>query len=198
MSDILFPTLPGLTWDVIWQPQFHTKVQSAVSGKEYRASLMANPLYKLTLNFEFLRHGPRPELRQLLGFFLARRGSFDNFLYRFEDDCSVSNQPIGVADGRTKSFQLMRGFGADFIEPVQNIDTVLDVKIDGLANVDYTRSATGMLTFAAAPAAGAITWSGAYFYRARFVDDEQDFEKFMKNLWKAKSVKLLASLGTRI
>lgn len=197
MSDILFPTLPGLTWNVGWQPVFHTKVQAAVSGKEYRASLMANPLYNLTLSYEFLRHGSKQELRQLVGFFLARRGSFDNFLYRLEDDCSVADQQIGMADGHTRSFQLMRSFGSEFIEPVQNIDTIANVKVNGVA-VGYTLSVTGMLTFASAPAVGAITWTGTYFYRARFATDVQDFEKFMKNLWSAKTVKLTASLGTRI
>ncbi len=201
MSDILFPTLPGLTWDVLWQPVFHTKVQSAVSGKEYRASLMANPLYNLTLTYEFLRHGSKQELRQLVGFFLARRGSFDNFLYRLDEDCCVADQQIAVADGHTRSFQLMRSFGSEFIEPVQNIEAITNVKIAGavkIAGIDFTVSATGMVTFMIAPAAGAITWSGTYFYRARFQSDHQDFQRFMHNLWSAKTVNLTASLGTRI
>lgn len=200
MSDNLFPTLPGVTWKTTWTPVFRTKVQAAVSGKEYRASLMANPLYNLTLSFEFLRHGAKQELRQLVGFFLARRGAFDNFLYRFDEDSAVVDQRIAVADGGTKSFQLVRSFGSEFSGPVQNIDAVVDVKVNGVvqAPAGYTVTSTGMLTFNFAPGAGTITWSGSYFYRARFADDEQGFDRFMKNLWEAKTVNLLASLGTRI
>lgn len=199
MSDILFPTLPGVTWKTTWTPVFRTKVQAAVSGKEYRASLMANPLYNLTLSFEFLRHGSKQELRQLVGFFLARRGMFDNFLYRFDDDSAVVDQPVGAADGTAKSFQLVRSFG-EFSEPVQNVDAVKEVKVNGVvqAQGSYTVTPTGMLTFGFPPGAGVITWSGSYFYRARFADDEQSFDRFMKNLWEAKTVDLLASLGTRI
>jgi uncharacterized protein (TIGR02217 family) len=199
MSDFLFPTLPGVTWRTTWTPIFRTKVQSAVSGREYRASLMANPLYNLTLSYEFLRHGTKQELRQLVGFFLARRGAFDNFLYRLDDDCAVTDQQIGVADGVTKSFQLVRSFGSEFSEPVQNVDAVATVKVNGVAQpAGYAVSATGMVTFNVAPGAGAITWTGSYFYRARFADDQQDFDRFMKNLWEAKTVNLISSLGTRI
>jgi uncharacterized protein (TIGR02217 family) len=200
MSDILFPELPGVTWKTTWSPTFRTKVQSAVSGKEYRASLMANPLYNFTLTYEFLRHGARQELRQLVGFYLDRRGSFDNFLFRLEDDCSVVDQPIGAGDGVQRSFQLARSFGTGFSEPVQNVDAVVDVKVAGVVRPagQYTVSATGMLTFAVAPAAGAVTWSGSYFYRARFSDDNLDVDRFMKNLWEAKTILLISSLGRRI
>jgi uncharacterized protein (TIGR02217 family) len=200
MSDPIFPTLPGLTWDVTWTPMFRTKVQSAVSGKEYRTSLMANPLYSLQLKVEFLRHGAKQELRQLAGFFMARRGSFESFLYKLDDDCSVTDQQIGAGDGVTRSFQLVREFGQGAVEPVQNIEIVRDVKVAGVlrAAAGYTVSPTGLLTFAVAPGAGAITWSGGYFYRTRFADDEQDFDRFMQNLWKAGTVKLIGSLGMRI
>lgn len=200
MSNYQFPTLPGVTWKTTWTPTFRTKVQSAVSGKEYRASLMANPIYNLTLSFEFLRGGTKQELKQLVGFFLARRGAFDNFLYRMDDDCAVVDQQIGVADAKTKSFQLVRAFGSEFTEPVQNIDVITAIKVNGVlqAPASYVVSASGMVTFGAAPGAGPITWTGSYFYRARFADDEQDFERFMKNLWEAKTVNLVSSLGTRI
>lgn len=200
MSNIQFPTLPGLGWKTTWTPVFRTKVQSAVSGKEYRASLMANPLYNLTLTVEFLRHGAKQELRQLVGFYLARRGAFDNFLFRLDEDSTVTGQQIGTADGVRKSFQLARSFGAGFAEPVQNIDAITSVTVNGVVRPpsEYTVSSTGLVSFTAAPAAGAIAWTGSYFYRARFADDEQDFERFMKNLWEAKTINLISSLGTRI
>lgn len=201
MSNQFFPDLPGLTWGVQWQPMFSTKIQTAVSGKEYRASLTANPVYQLSLSYDFLRHGAKQELRQLLGFFLARKGSFDSFLYIHPDDNAVTDQLIGVANGVKTSFQLLRGFGSEFVEPVQNINLVTNIKVNGVVKTlgpDYTVSATGMVVFGAAPTSGNVTWTGAYYYRARFAQDSLAFEKFMNNLFSAKKVEMLASLGTKI
>jgi hypothetical protein len=49
---------------------------------------------------------------------------------------------------------------------------------------------TGVIAFAAAPAVGtALKWSGWFAYICRFLDDTEDFEQLMQNLWAAKSVK---------
>jgi hypothetical protein len=43
--------------------------------------------------------------------------------------------------------------------------------------------------FSTAPAAGvAIRWTGAYYMRCAFVDDELDLEKFMDGFWSAEGV----------
>jgi uncharacterized protein (TIGR02217 family) len=201
MSDTLFPIMPGLTWSLVLAPMFNTKIQTAVSGKEYRATLMANPIYFLTMEYEFFRHTGLNELRLFVGFFLARRGAFDNFLYRYDDDSAVTDQPIASGDGKTKVFQLVRSFG-EFAEPVQNIDTVTNIKVGGVAkvnNTDYTLSNTGLVTFTVAPAVSVpITWTGSYFYRARFEADQNEYKRFLKNLYEAKTIKLVASLGRRV
>ena len=57
MSNEIFPELPGLEWNGHWTPQFKTKIQTAVSGKEYRSAMMASPLYRVSLSYEFLRAG---------------------------------------------------------------------------------------------------------------------------------------------
>lgn len=201
MSNAIFPVLPGLALGSGWTPSFSTKIQTAVSGKEYRTSLMANPIYKIGLSFNFLRHGARPELRALLGFFLARRGAYDNFLYDHPTDNAVTDQLIGVADGRTAAFQLLRSFGSEFVEPVQNVKQIVNLKVNGVPKTlgaDYTVSATGMVVLNAAPSVGNVTWSGGYYYRARFADDEMDLEKFLNNIWKTGKVQLVASLGVKI
>src|ERR1035437_6964770 len=97
MSNVVFPVLPGLTWPFVKQPMFHTKVQRAVSGKEYRAAFMQYPLWTYTLYFNFLRDlVSLPELQELMGFFNARQGSFDNFLFNDPDDYTVTDQLFGV------------------------------------------------------------------------------------------------------
>lgn len=57
---------------------------------------------------------------------------------------------------------------------------------------DYTLSSSGLVTFAIAPLAAALlTWTGSFYYRCRFKDDAQEFEKFMQKLWTAKSVSMV-------
>lgn len=197
MSNLLFPDLPGITWQVTWSPMFKTRIQTTVSGKEYRQALMANPIYKLTLSYEFLRHGARDELRALVGLFHRVRGSFDNFLFQLPDDCSVTDHPFAVGDGKTKSYQLMRAFGSGSPEPVQNIEKITNIKIGNSVTGGYTVSDKGVITFPSAPT-GPLKWTGRYYYRVRFEHDSQDFEQFMLDLWSAKKVGLIGSLGTRI
>lgn len=55
----------------------------------------------------------------------------------------------------------------------------------------YTYDAAGLVTFDAAPAAAvALGWSGTYYKRVRFDLDYAEYEKFMAQLWSAKSVDL--------
>ena len=201
MSNAIFPVLPGLMWGTDWAPKFSTKIQTATSGKEYRASLMSSPVYTFKLKYEFLRGASRQELQTLFGFFLARRGSFDNFLYSYSDDCSVTDQIIGVANGSQTNFQLVRGFSSDFAEAVQNINQVVNIKVNGQVMAlgrDYTISATGLVMFSAAPNAGAVTWSGTYYYRARFTQDALPFTSLMQFMYELKSLEMIASLGLKI
>ena len=51
MSDVLFPELPGLEWDLSKKPIFNTKIMESVNGRELRASYQAVPKYEISLSF---------------------------------------------------------------------------------------------------------------------------------------------------
>ncbi len=219
MSNAIFPTLQGLKIDISRAPEFVTKIQTATSGREGRASFTATPKWKYKLQFEFLRQGQldgatHSELHTLMGFFMQRRGSFDSFLYQDQDDYSCDNQLIGVGDGVTTSFQVVRTLGG-FTEPVCNVQSIVvsssmwtagggSMWTSGsnpmwLGGGGYTLSQNGMLTFATAPAVGVnVYWSGTYYYRARFADDSLSFDQFLRRFWEAKTVEFVASLGTKV
>lgn len=131
MSNSVFPTLPGLTLNVVKQPEFVTTVKRSVSGREYRAAYLQYPLWNLHLTYEFLRSGNRgADLKTLAGFFLSMRGQWDSFLFTDPEDCAVTDQPIGTGDGATTQFQLVRAFGAGgftFVEPVQNVNVLTGI-----------------------------------------------------------------------
>lgn len=206
MSNVLFPTLPGLSFGAAKAPGFTTKAQRSVSGMEARAAMAAYPLWKFKLSYEFLRHGASTELRQMLGFFLARQGSFDSFLFADPEDNSVTDQNIGTGTGAQKQFQLIRSFGygagCTFDEPVHNVNAVSAIKVNGVtktAGTDYTVSATGLVTLTTAPAnALPITWTGSYYYRCRFAQDETEFNKFMYNLFELRSIEFVGSTMNKV
>jgi uncharacterized protein (TIGR02217 family) len=191
MSDAVFPSLPGLSWSVTRSPVWKTIIKESVSGVELRAALMAYPRYQIKLSFEFLRAGPAwGELQALVGFFNARRGSWDSFLFLDPTDNTVQAGRFGTGDGATRTFQLSRSVGA-FVEPVTDTVGVPLVYVGGVLQSGYT-VARGKVAFVTAPAAGAaITWSGQFYKRCRFSKDSTEFEEFMYQLHSAKSIELI-------
>lgn len=202
MSNVLLPTLPGLTWNTTKAPRFNTSIQSAVDLSEVRVSLSATPIYEFTRSYDMLRDNTlNNELRQLGGFFLARYGSWDSWLFLDADDSVALLEPFGTGDGAETEFQLKRAFGA-FTEPVCNVangPAIYKAGVLQTLTTDYTISATGLVTFTSPPAgAAALTWSGTYYFRCRFKEDAQEFRQFMSRLWDARSFDYIGSLGVKI
>jgi len=198
MSDEYFPSLPGLAWSQFKKPRFNTLVQTSVNQSELRVSLTATPIYEVSLTYDVLRDSGYGELQTLMGFFLARRGKFDSFLFDDETDNTVSNQLFGVGDGLETDFQLVRAYGG-FTEKVSNDITVTEITVNNTPTTAYTVSASGLVAMNSAAGSGqALRWSGTFAYRCRFTDDVSEFENFMRNLWSNTSVKFLANLGTKL
>jgi uncharacterized protein (TIGR02217 family) len=198
MSNAVFPSnLPGLSWGVRKAPEFNTKVQRSTNGRELRAAFYSYPLYNFSLKFEVLREaGAINELQTLMGFFLQRQGQFDSFLYTDPSDNTVTDQSFGNGNGIQTQFQLVRPMGG-FSEPVQNVNMMTNVKVNGTVVSNYTVSGTGLLTFASPPN-GPLTWSGTYYYRVRFTMDVGDFEQFMYRLWELKKCEFRGAVGNKV
>ena len=199
MSNAVFPTLPGLAWNVVMEPEFHTEVFTSANLTEQRVSLTPYPVYNFTLMYEFLRSDSHQELQTLMGFFNQRQGAFDNFLYTNPVDNAVSGQVFGTGDGTTTAFQLERSFGG-YVEPVMNVNGTPQIYIGGVLQTSgYTISSTGLVTFTAAPASGqSITWTGSFYYRCRFTNDKADFNNFMYQLFELKKCEMRGSTGIKI
>ncbi len=204
MSNAVFPVLPGLTWNVVRQPEFRTKVQSAVSGREIRLAFMSSPMYTFKMGYEVLRQGGAfNELKTLGGFFLNRLGSFDSFLYTDPTDSSVTAASFGAGNGTTLQFQLVRPYGpagSAFVEPVENLNGAPAIYKDGvLQTTGYTVGDTGIVTFATAPSAGVqLTWTGSFYYRVRFKQDVAEFNNFMKDLFDLKKMELYGATSNKV
>ena len=209
MSQGIFPALPGLSWPVTKTPMFSTKIQRAVSGREYRAAFYQYPLYTFSISYEVLRdRAAFLEQQELLGFFLARQGSFDDFLYTDPNDNAVTAQNFGTGTGSATVFPLVRTFGAGgFTENdlVQNVNAITGIYDNGVAVVqgagagNYTIDSLGNVTFGTAPVSThALTWTGTYYYRCRFLADTADFSQLMSGLWELKKLEFLGALSNKV
>jgi uncharacterized protein (TIGR02217 family) len=207
MSNAVFPiALPGLSvTSPIVAPRFNTKAQGAVSGRETRAAFMQYPLWDITVGYEFLRTSVvLPELNTLVGFFGARKGSWDSFLILLPEDNACTDMAFATGDGVTRVFQLTRSRGAGgfaFSEPVMNVLALTNIKAAGsvVSGATYSIGSTGLVTFITAPANGALlTWTGSYYFRCRFLQDTVEFARFMSNLWDAKKVQMVGAPGNRV
>jgi len=215
MSNLLFPKIRGLAWNIVKTPTFSTEIQESLAGREVRIQNFQNPLWEFTLTYEYLLNDPRfrdeneqTPLETLVGFFLARGGQFDDFLLNESDltgrleDSVYSGQPIGVGDGNTKSFQIVRNIGG-FLEAVQNpMNQTASISLNGVSKVqgaDYTIS-NGIVTFTSAPSAGVnITADFIMLYRVRFHTGSSrsgkegiEFNNFYFNLYECKEVQLIS------
>jgi uncharacterized protein (TIGR02217 family) len=200
MSTAVFPTLVGLSFDVIRTPQWSTIIQEAASGKETRVAKRSFPRRTWELTYDLLRSDSvNLELQTLEGFFNLRQGAFDSFLFNDPDDNTVTGQAFGTGNGVATAFQLARTWGG-FSEEVTAPHTVSTVYVGGVAQsggawsvTNWTAPSTsgGVVTFVAAPT-GALTADMTYYWPVRFVDDTMTFSKFMNAMWAGKKVSFVS------
>lgn len=200
MSQDVFPDttkLKGLAWSVIRTPTFKTSTQIMESGRESRSGGWQMPLWKWQLVYEFLRDDPNnldedgyTELTRLAGFYLAHRGSLSSFLYQDQKDNQCNGQRLGLGDGSTTAFQLVRQYGP-FTEAIQTPAGTPVIYLAGAPTTAFTVDQRGVVTFTSPPGNGAlITADFGFYFRCRFADDSADFEHWADTLWNAKQINL--------
>ncbi len=198
MSNAVFPAwLPGLKMDSTKTPIWSSLVLTGTSGREQRAAFWSYPRWKFSLAYDLLRSDALGELQTVAGFFNSRQGQYDSFLYADPTDCTATGQAIGLGDGATKVFPLLRSFGG-FIEPVAAVNVLGAVYLNGVAQSipgAVTTSDTlgyghaNALSFAVAPASGvAISADFSFYFRCRFLADQYDFDRFMNTFWEMKQI----------
>jgi uncharacterized protein (TIGR02217 family) len=190
-------------------PEFATRVQRSVSGREVRALDMPFPIWHWTLIYNFLRdkndtHGGNAlgtghdELRTLMGFFLRQQGSLSPFIYSDPTDSAVIGQVLGSGDGISTIYPVVRTFGG-FNEPVTpDQTTVISVYVSGVLSPNgsgWTLGNDNTITFTSPPGAGTvITADFGYYFVVRFEADTYEFENFMYQLWALRQVKFQSVL----
>lgn len=202
MSTAVFPTLTGISYPIPRTPIWDTIIQQNVSGKEVRLALYTYPRYQWDIPFSALRQGTvgnaaYTELDTLLGFYNARQGSFDSFLFTDPDYNTISGQVIGTGDGVTTAFQLVQNQNG-FVEPVlapNVVSHVYNAGVDGggwVAGLWPTATA-GQIIYSAPPTMGnSITATFTWYYPCRFVDDKVPFTKFNSRMHEVKKLSIMS------
>ncbi|MBF9232067.1 DUF2460 domain-containing protein [Microvirga alba] len=172
-------------------PVRRTDIVTLASGREHRNSRWAQSRRRYDAGL-----GVRSidALHAVIAFFEERRGRLTGFRFRDRTDWR-SGQPskeptpldqrIGTGDGATRSFQLTKAYGASYA-PYQRtiakpVGGTVRVALNGVEQAVGSAFAcdptTGLLTFTAAPSAGAAITAGyAFDVPVRFDTDELDID----------------------
>jgi uncharacterized protein (TIGR02217 family) len=185
---------------------FGARSAQNMSGKEVRVLFQRYPRYKWELTFNVLREGTvdgivQEEFSTLLGFYNRMMGPYDSFLYFDPYDNAVVGQTIGIGDGTITQFPLVKAFGG-FVEPVQAPQSIGAIYLNGVVQASGSYSVSqwgdttpGVVTFAAAPSAGAlITVDMVYYFPVRFTEDNLEFDNFLGGRWALKSIMFMSIL----
>lgn len=184
----LFPV--DISYGSIGGPKWSTSIVETDGGHETRIARLDQPrwYYKIAYGISDMA-----AMQTVYDFWLRRRGALEAFPFKdWADYSSAANhrsapaatdQVIGIGDGTTTTFQLIKTYPAAVGEslvrtiskPVE--DTVL-IALDGVAQVegvDFTIDyLTGELVFTPAPSVGEVVTSGFEFYVPVRFDAGQD------------------------
>jgi len=147
-----------------------TEVVTLASGFERRSSPWANGRRRYLIGA-----GVRSldDAATLVSFFEARRGRLYGFRFKdFADfkSCapsgtvSATDQAIGVGDGTTAAFQLVKAYG-DFARDIRKpVTGTVVAAVGGVQTTAFTvDTTTGLITFTSPPGAGAAITAGFEF-----------------------------------
>lgn len=136
----IFPTLPGITWDIKKTPTLHVLISETSSGRQFRVGLWQNPIFQFHLEYSILRDkawlgpgNPFDELNTLVGFFIAQGGSQLDFLYKDPFDFGGLGLPLQMVQDQTGTWY----------SPIQ---VTIGTSLTTPARVDVTDLITGALS----------------------------------------------------
>ena len=196
MSNYVFPSFQGWSWEKTITPVWNTQTYESESGRETRIQKWKYPRYKISLTYNFLTdntskwHLEKGDIERLQGFFNAVGGSFDDFLYFDDTENYVENQTFGVGNGQQTVFQLVRNHPY-WAEPVNGIVEIPQIFIDGVLTTEVSVDPYGVVTFNSPPQADSVlTWTGNYYFRVRFDNDEIELTRTWDGLWESIEISM--------
>lgn len=212
MSNQVFPAkVRGLDFSVVVTDEHSTIKQSGPSFVSTNIIQTYNPIHHFSLVYNYLRDDPSniaagltdTDLRTLRGFYNARHGSGDNFLFSDPDDHSVTDQELSVVtDGVYFYSPLQRNMGG-FMEDITDLDSSIPLVVHangalknltthytvegpGLAISGYAYMGLYLKWVNGSPVtapADPVTATFGFYHRVEFEEDKLSFERFWKKCW---------------
>jgi uncharacterized protein (TIGR02217 family) len=194
VSDLIFPTFRGLQYPIGKTPHWNTIVQESISGVKKFLQCYTYPYYTFNLSFSYLSdmNLQQDDIHKLMGFYNQLGGAGQDFLFAdplFEDNRCVK-QLFGTGDGEKKSFRLVHKYGT-FVEPIFGMKDKPHIYVNDVETTAFTWDKTGLITFTNAPAENAtLKWTGRWFYRCHFQNDEAEFQQIFYGGWDLEEIVL--------
>lgn len=184
-------------------PERRTEIVPLANGREERNTPWAHGRRRFDIGGALVS---LDDLHALASFFEARRGRWQAF--RFRDptdwkscpplqDVTPTDQPLGTGDGARATFQLVKVYGAGedaYARPIRKpVAGSVRIAVNGVEITTFTTASdTGIVTFAAAPAEGAMLTAGFQFDTpVRFDADHLDLKIETLTSGRAPSVPLV-------
>jgi uncharacterized protein (TIGR02217 family) len=169
--EILFPL--DIALHAKGGPERRTDIVALGSGREERNQRWARSRRRYDAGYGVKSIAA---ISVVLAFFEERRGMLFGFRWRDRIDCTSSpinaapspgDQGIGIGDGTNRVFQLTKSYGgvAPYARAIAKpVAGTVRAAINGSETVDFSvDAATGVITFAFAPANGAVVTAGFRF-----------------------------------
>ncbi len=185
--EVQFP--PDISYGASGGPGYATAVVTTVSGHERRNANWAAARGKWNV-----AHGlkKRDQVAALIAFFRARKGRAHGFRFKDWTDYQAFAQVLGIGDGATKAFQLVKHYASGgaietrhIAKPVAGTVTIYrdGIKATSGWSVDTT---TGLVTFTTAPGSGVqVTTDFEFDVPVRFDSERMDvtIEAYQLGSW---------------
>jgi len=184
--EVRFP--PDISYGASGGPGYATTVVTTVSGHERRNANWADARGQWNV-----AHGLKKpdQVADLIAFFRARRGRAHGFRFKDWTDYQAFAEPLGVGEGTTRGFQLVKHYASGeavetrlIAKPVA--DTVRLYR-DGVEATGWSvDTTTGLVTFGIAPGSGVqITADYEFDAPARFDSGRVEItvETFQLGTW---------------
>ena len=187
-DDVLFPLALGRDAEVA--PGFSTAIVAGSGGAEQRQANWAGARTRYDVG-----PGVRSEadIAALLAFFRARLGPARGFRLRDPFDFAGTDELLGVGDGVTRRFALVKRYGeAPARQVTRPVAGSVSVSVAGVATAGFAVEAGGFVTLDAAPAVGAAVRAGFLFdVPVRFAEDRLSVSRATYLAGEAASVPLV-------
>ena len=174
--EVRFP--PDISYGAVGGPGWSTSIVTTVSGHERRNANWSQARGRWNVAHGLKR---REQVAELIAFFRARMGRAYGFRFKDWTDYQALAQTLGTGDGATSAFQLVKHYasGGEIVTRTIAKPVAGTVKLyrDGVQATSgwSVDTATGLVTFATAPAAGVIVTADFEFdVPARFDTDQME------------------------